>query len=139
MNSVVLVGRILYSLIFIMSGLMGHFGSLNETSQYAAMKGVPMPVIMTVITGIMIVVGGLSVMLGYKVKIGAALLVAFLIPTAFLMHNFWAIEDAMMAQIEMSQFMKNLSLTGGALIIMHFGSGPLSLEKDDESGKTEEA
>ena len=59
---------------------------------------------------------------------GAWLLVAFLLPVTFLMHPFWAEADSMMAQMHMAMFMKNIALIGGALLIAHFGSGPLSLD-----------
>ena len=128
MNYVPLIGRILYSLIFIMFGF-NHIFNISQMSQYAAMKGVPMPTVAVFVTGVMILLGGLSVALGYKSKVGALLLVVFLIPTTLMMHNFWAIEDPMQSQMEMIMFMKNLGLLGGALLIYYFGSGPLSLEK----------
>ena len=125
-----LVGRILYALIFILSGV-GHFAALEATSQYAGSAGVPMPEVAAIVSGIMILLGGLSIALGYKVKWGAILLVAFLIPAAFMMHNFWSIDDPMMAQTQMAMFMKNIALAGAALFMMYFGSGPFSLEKDE--------
>ncbi len=134
MAYVVLIGRILYSMIFIIFGLF-HFMNLQGMSQYAASQGVPAPTFMTIVTGIMLVVGGLSILLGYKPKIGAWLIFLFLVPTAFLMHNFWAISDPMQSQNQMAHFMKNLSMAGAALLIAYFGSGPLSLEKSAESGE----
>ncbi len=130
MKYVPLIGRILLSLIFVMSGF-NHIFNWSEMSQYAAMKGVPMPNVAVIITGIMILLGGLSVALGYKSKIGALLLVIFLIPTTLMMHNFWAIEDAMQSKIEMTMFLKNLGLMGGALLVYYFGSGPYRLEKQE--------
>ena len=134
MAYVVLIGRILYSMIFIIFGLF-HFMNLQGMSQYAASQGVPAPTFMTIVTGIMMVVGGLSILLGYKPKIGAWLIFLFLVPTAFLMHNFWAIPDPMQSQNQMAHFMKNLSMAGAALLIAYFGSGPMSLEKSAESGE----
>ncbi len=58
----------------------------------------------------------------------AWLLVLFLVPVTLAMHNFWAVHDPMMAQIQMAMFMKNVSILGGALLISQFGSGPLSLD-----------
>lgn len=129
MKYVPMIGRILFSLIFIMSGFK-HIFNVSQMAPYAAAKGVPMANVMVILTGIMILAGGLSVALGYKAKIGALLLVIFLIPTTFMMHNFWAVEDAMQSQIEMIMFMKNLGLLGGALLLYYFGTGPLSLEKE---------
>ena len=127
MKYIPLIGRILFSLIFISSGLT-HVFQLNQMSQYTASMGVPLPTVATLVTGIMILSGGLSILLGYKVKIGAILLVVFLIPTSFIAHAFWSIEDSMQSQMQMSMFMKNIAMTGGALMFYYFGSGPISLE-----------
>jgi putative oxidoreductase len=61
-------------------------------------------------------------------------LVAFLIPVTLMMHNFWAVKDAMMAQVQMAMFMKNLSMLGGALAFFYFGAGPVSLDARQKSG-----
>jgi len=131
MKYVPLIGRILFSLIFVSSGL-SHILKLSEMSQYTASMGVPLPTAATLVTGLIILIGGLSILLGYKVKIGAILLVVFLIPTSFIAHAFWGINDAMQAQMQMVMFMKNMAMTGGALIFYYFGTGPLSIEKQTE-------
>jgi putative oxidoreductase len=66
--------------------------------------------------------------LGYHAKIGAWLIVLFLVPVTLTMHNFWAVHDPMIAQIQMIMFMKNVSTPGGALLISEFGAGPFSLD-----------
>jgi putative oxidoreductase len=66
--------------------------------------------------------------LGYRAKIGAWLLVLFLVPVTLMMHNFWAVKDPMMARIQMAMFLKNVTMLGGALLISQFGAGPLSLD-----------
>lgn len=63
-----------------------------------------------------------------RVTIGAWLLVLFLAPVTFVMHDFWAVKDPMMAQMPQVMFLKNVSMLGGALFISHFGAGPLSLD-----------
>jgi putative oxidoreductase len=72
--------------------------------------------------------GGLSVLLGYKAKAGALLLVVFLVPVTLWMHRFWDVADAQMAQAQMINFMKNVAMTGAALYIAYFGAGPLSVD-----------
>lgn len=67
-------------------------------------------------------------LLGYKTRIGAWLLVLFLVPVTFSMHNFWAMTDPMMVQIQQAMFFKNVALIGAALLLAHFGAGPLSLD-----------
>ena len=73
-------------------------------------------------------VGGLSILLGYRAKIGAWLIVVFLLIVTPLMHNFWGLTHPMMAQVQMIMFLKNVSMLGGALLIAQFGAGPLSLD-----------
>ncbi|RMG27012.1 MAG: DoxX family protein [Methanobacteriota archaeon] len=131
MKYVPLIGRILFSLIFITSGF-GHIFNSGQMAGYAASMGVPMATAAVIITGIMILLGGFSILLGFKPKIGALLLVIFLIPTTFIMHAFWGIEDPMQSQMQMIMFMKNISMTGAALLIYYFGTGPLSLEKQGD-------
>lgn len=131
MDFVPLIGRILFSVIFIMNGL-NHFTSLGDMTAYAEAMGVPLPTLAVIITGIMMLLGGLSILLGYKAKIGAILLIVFLIPTAFIMHSFWAFDDPQRAQVEMAQFLKNIAMAGGALFFLYFGSGPKSIEKKEE-------
>lgn len=130
--SIVLAGRVLFSLIFLVAGLF-HF--THQDIAYAAATGVPMPGLLVPASGILAVAGGLSILLGYRAKLGAWLLVIFLVPVTLVMHNFWAVKDPMMAQMQMAMFMKNLSMLGGALLISQFGPGPLSLDARKESGR----
>ena len=126
MKYTLLLGRILFSLIFIMSSF-GHFG--EQSIGYAASKGVPMASILVPLSGIIELVGGLSILLGYKAKYSAYLIVLFLIPVTFMLHNFWTITDPMAQQMDMAAFMKNISMTGAALMIAYFGTGPLSIDR----------
>jgi putative oxidoreductase len=125
MRYVALAGRVLYSLIFIMASL-GHFS--KQEIGYAAQQGVPMAGLLVPASGLVSLAGGLSILLGYRIKIGAWLLVLFLVPVTIMMHNFWAVKDPMMAQMQMAMFLKNVSMLGAALLISHFGAGPLSLD-----------
>jgi putative oxidoreductase len=119
------VGRILFSLIFVLSGLH-HFTS--ETIGYAASAGVPMASFLVPLSGAIAVLGGLSILVGYKARWGALLLLVFLVPVTLMMHNFWAVSDPMMRNMQMAHFMKNLALMGAAILIFFFGSGPTSLD-----------
>jgi putative oxidoreductase len=121
----VLVGRVLYSLIFVMASL-GHFS--QGTINYAAAHGVPLAALAVPVSGILALLGGLSVAFGYKAKWGAALLALFLLPVTLMLHNFWAMQDPAIAQMHQIMFLKNVSMLGGALLIFNFGSGPLSLD-----------
>jgi putative oxidoreductase len=121
----VALGRLLYSLIFVVAGL-GHF--THQEIAYAAAQGVPIASFVVPVSGVMAIVGGLSILLGFHGKLGAWLLVLFLVPVTFAMHNFWAVKDPMMQQIQMAMFLKNLSMLGSALFFTQIGTGPLSLD-----------
>jgi len=125
MRFFVLAGRVLYAAIFVMMSL-GHFS--RPVIAWAASQGVPLASVTVPLSGLVALAGGLSVMLGFRARIGAALLVLFLVPVTVMMHAFWAVPDPMMAQIQMMMFMKNISMLGGALVIAYFGAGPLSLD-----------
>ena len=122
---VVFLGRLFFSLIFIMSGPR-HF--MSQTIAYGASKGVPMASLAIPFSGFLAVVGGLSILLGFRARIGAWLIVLFLLGVTPMMHNFWTVTDPMLYQIQFVMFMKNVSMLGGALLITQFGSGPWSLD-----------
>jgi putative oxidoreductase len=122
---VVVLGRFFYVLIFLMAG-SNHFS--RQTIAYAASQGVPLASIAVPLSGVLAIAGGLSILLGYRAKLGAWLIVLFLIPVTLMLHKFWAVQDPMMAQIQMILFMKNVAMLGGALLISQFGAGPFSLD-----------
>lgn len=117
MEYLFLLGRVLYGGFFLFAGF-GHFGGLANMAPYAASKGVPFPEFMVVVTGVMLVLGGLSILLGLKPHWGVALLVVFLVPTTFIMHNFWADTDPGMKQVNQIMFLKNTALLGAALMLL---------------------
>ena len=119
------IGRFLYSAIFLMT-VMGHFSA--GYIGYAAQAGVPVPGLLVPLSGVIAILGGLSITLGYKAKIGGWLIVLFLVPVTFKMHAFWAVADPMMHGIQLALFWKNISMLGAALLITHFGAGPISLD-----------
>ncbi len=124
-------GRLLYALIFV-TAFPGSFSP--ETIAYAAQQGVPMAGLLVPLSGLIALAGGLSVLSGYRARIGASLLILFLVPVTLMIHRFWAIEDPMMTRLEQVMFLKNLSMLGGALLIAHFGAGPLSLDARRKAG-----
>jgi putative oxidoreductase len=124
-RAVVLLGRVLFAAVFLSAG-PGHFS--KQTIAYAASHGVPFASIAVPLSGIIAVAGGLSILLGYRARLGAWLIVLFLVPVTLTMHNFWAVHDPMMAQMQFTMFMKNVSMLGGALLISQLGTGPLSLD-----------
>ncbi len=116
MDVIEIVARVCYSAIFILSGI-NHFTQLAGTTQYAESKKVPMAKTMVMLTGVIILVGGLCVLFNYQVQYAAPALIGFLLLTAFKMHNFWTVTDPMAKVGEMSMFMKNISLAGATYFI----------------------
>jgi putative oxidoreductase len=124
MSYVVVIGRIFYSAIFIVSGFR-HFS--QETITFAAKYGIPFAQAAVPLSGVIAIFGGVSILLGYYARVGAWLLILFLVPVTLMVHNFWAVPAAL-APEQQTQFMKNVSMLGAALLIAYFGSGPLSLD-----------
>lgn len=123
MDIVLIIGRILFALIFINSGLM-HFTKKSAMVGYAQYKKVPAAKIAVPLTGLMILAGGLYIALGIYADLGALLIASFCLISAFMMHNFWTIDDATAKQTETISFFKNLAIAGAALIIFVLvGSG----------------
>ena len=120
------MGRVLFSFIFILKSLE-HFSP--KMIDLATSMGVPAAPILVPASALLALLGGLSILLGYKAKIGAWLLVIFLLPTTFLMHNYWDAETSFAAMMHHYCFWKNLSMLGAALMISYTGSGPMSLKK----------
>ncbi len=119
------LARALFAAIFLLAG-PGHFKS--ATIAQAARMGVPFASLLVPASGVLSMVGGVSVLIGLRARVGAALLVAFLLPVTFAMHAFWSATDPQAAQIQMVMFLKNLALIGASMLIVHFGAGPFSLD-----------
>ncbi len=123
---IALLGRFFFSSLFILSAF-GHFKT--DTVHYAASHGVPFAELLVPLSGLMAFLGGSSILLGYKARYGALLIVLFLVPVTLMMHRFWDVADPAQAMMQQINFMKNLGLLGGALLIAYFGSGPLSAKQ----------
>jgi putative oxidoreductase len=119
------IGRVLFALIFI-TAAPGHFTS--ERIQHAAALGVPLANLLVPASGVLALVGGFSVALGYKARWGAWALVAFLLPVTLMMHGFWKLTDPIEIHVQQAMFAKNLSMLGAALLITQFGAGRLSFD-----------
>ena len=128
-TAVVVAGRVLFSLLFLTSSL-GHFS--RQTIAYAASQGVPLALIAVPISGVLALAGGLSILLGYRARLGAWLIALFLVPVTLMMHKFWTVGDPMMAQMQQIMFLKNMTMLGGALLISQFGAGPASFDSHRE-------
>lgn len=115
-----LLGRIFIAVIFLYSGSKKIF-NFESTVTYMASKNLPFTSLLLVMTIIVLLIGGLSVLLGFKTEIGAWLLIGFLIPTTLIFHGQFPEET--------NQFLKNLGLMGGLLMLVSFGAGKWSLDQ----------
>jgi putative oxidoreductase len=125
MKYIALVGRMLFSYIFITSGLH-HFS--QSSINYAASSGVPMAAVLVPISGALALIGGLCILLGLATRFGAWLIVLFLVPVTYFMHQFWNVADPQMQMMQQVNFVKNLALIGGALYIAYAGAGAISFD-----------
>lgn len=115
-----LVARVFLSAVFIRAGITKILNP-EGTQAYMAKFGVPGWLLIPTI--IVLLVGGLSVLLGYKARWGAALLIGFLIPATLIFHTDFS------QNLEVIQFFKNLALMGGLLLVVAYGAGSLSLDQ----------
>jgi putative oxidoreductase len=130
MEVVFLAGRILFGMLFLVSGLTVHLS--RQGVEYARAYGAPAPGLMVPLSGVAIAVGGASVILGVWADLGALILAAFAVSIAPIMHAYWKEEDPQMKATQQAQFMKNIALAGAALIIFYLynqlqGEADLSL------------
>lgn len=117
MDIVFLIGRIIVGLYYVSAGAR-HFTSLKMYAGYAASKGVPAPNIGVPVSGALLIVGGALLGLGFYPTIGAICILLFLLPTTFVMHNFWAVRDPQQKMNDMVNFTKNWALMGYTLMIL---------------------
>ncbi len=138
---VTVAARVLLALIFLMSALGNKIPKFSDVAGLMESQSVPAPQIMLVGAIAFLLLGSLSIIVGFKARIGAALLLIFLVLATYFFHDFWMWpQDAMwvlssnsdvkmpVAQIEMISFMKNLALMGAMLFIIANGAGPTSVD-----------
>lgn len=116
MEIIFLIGRILFGGYFLMSAY-NHFTGLKGMTGYAASKNVPMPKYAVIGTGVLLGLGGIGIVLGVFPQLAILLLILFLLPTTFMMHDFWN-ADGEARQGEMINFMKNIALVGALLMLL---------------------
>ncbi|MBL8343162.1 MAG: DoxX family protein [Rubrivivax sp.] len=123
---VYIVARVLLALMFILAGF-SKFGALAGTAGYIASKGLPLPSVLAFLTAALEVVAGIALAVGFKARWAALALAVFTLLATLLFHNYWAM-PADQQYMQQLMFMKNLSVTGGLLMVFAFGAGPLSID-----------
>jgi putative oxidoreductase len=125
---VAVLGRILLCTIFLLSAVGNKIPNFQAVAGIMAKEGVPAPQVMLAGAIAFLIAGSLSVILGYKARIGAALLLVFLVLATYYFHDFWTLSDPQAQQEQMIQFLKNLGLMGAMLLVIANGTGPMSLD-----------
>ena len=112
-----LIGRALFGLYFVYSGI-NHFAKYQGLKEYAAFKKIPATGFAVIITGLVLLGGGLSILSGYMIQTGLILLAIFLVVTAFTVHNYWTLDDENAKAGEMNQFLKNIVIASACLLLL---------------------
>ena len=125
-STTVLVGRILLGLIFVLSGF-AKISGFDGTAGYIASKGLPLPQLLAALTIVVELGGGLALMAGLYTRQAVLALAGFTLLAAVIFHNFWAVPQAEQ-MVQQINFMKNLAIAGGMLVLAAFGPGRLSVD-----------
>lgn len=126
-SAALFVGRFLLSFIFVTSGIMKITGFAG-TAEAMSNKGMPVAWFFLIGAIVFELAGGLSVIAGYWTRLGAMLLLIFLLPTTLIFHDFWTIDDPQQRMLESSAFFKNVAIFGGLLVLWGAGPGGFSLD-----------
>ncbi len=121
------LGRLLLCTIFFLSAVGHKIPHFSDVAKIMESAGMPAPQLLLAGAIVFLLAGSLSIIIGYKARIGAGLLLTFLVLASYYFHPFWKLQGQAQ-QEQMIQFMKNLSMMGAMLFVMANGSGPLSLD-----------
>jgi uncharacterized membrane protein YphA (DoxX/SURF4 family) len=115
--AIYLLGQIIFGAYFIYSGF-NHFKDEKSMTGYAKSKGIPSPRVAVLLGGAMLILGGLGFVFDFNLPQASLLLLVFLIPATFTMHQFWKVSDPMHRMGERINFTKNLALIGALLMML---------------------
>lgn len=117
MDTAFLIGRLIFGGYWLMAAV-NHFKNLAHMTDYAKAKGTPLPKLAVAGTGVLLLAGGLSMLLGLYAPMGISLLIVFLLGVSVQMHSFWKMDDAQLRQIDVINFTKNMALIGALLMFL---------------------
>jgi putative oxidoreductase len=128
-GAALLLGRLLLAAIFLWSGF-GKLTNLGGFVQSLAHQGVPAPEVLGVVGACVEFFGGLAVAVGFRARWAALLMVAFTIAATLIAHRFWEVQDAAARAGQQVNFMKNVAIVGGFLLLSARGAGPISVDRE---------
>ena len=120
--------RLMLSAIFLASAAGKKIPNFSEVAKVMAKVGIPQPELMLVGAIVFLLAGSVSLILGYRARIGATLILVFLVLATYYFHDFWNLSDPQAKEMQTIQFMKNLAIMGAMVFIIANGSGPMSLD-----------
>jgi putative oxidoreductase len=121
-----LAGRVLLSAIFLVSG----FAKITDPAGsigFMQSQGIPAAGILVYVAGLAELLGGLALASGFLTRVGAIGLILFMVPTTLIFHDFWTLTGEEQRH-QMVQFMKNLAIIGGLLMVIAYGAGRYSVD-----------
>ncbi|MBL6852095.1 MAG: DoxX family protein [Alphaproteobacteria bacterium] len=122
-----LVGRLILAWFFLSQAIY-YGGQWDATVQLMALKGVPVPPVLLMLSLIVIWLGSLSLILGFQTRHGAVLLFGFTVVVSAAMHNFWVIQDHMARAADYEIFARNMAIAGALLLLVGMGPGPVAID-----------
>lgn len=132
-----LLGRFLLAFMFIPAGF-GKLTNLEGTAGYIASGGLPAPMVLAALVGLLELLGGIALVIGFKVRWVGLALALFVLLASVLFHPYWSVapEQQMMVKL---LFMKNLSVAGGMFLVSALGAGPLSVDASRTGARLQRA
>ncbi|WP_437227939.1 DoxX family protein [Planctomicrobium sp. SH661] len=121
------LARVMLATIFFLSAVGNKIPNFKNIAAYMTSEGVPAAQVMLAGAIVFLLVGSLSLVFGFRARIGASLLLIFLVLATYYFHDFWTMTGQAREE-QMIQFMKNLSMMGGMLFVIANGSGKWSLD-----------
>ena len=117
MDYIFLLSRLILALYFLFNGI-NNLIKINVLVEYLKTKKIPQPKLMILISSLLLIIGGITILLGIYVEIGILALTLFFLPVTFIMHNFWKIQEPEIRMIETVNFMKNIVIWAGTLLLL---------------------
>lgn len=121
------LARIFFAAIFLMSGV-SKLTNMAGAATLMTSKGLPLVDLLLVLTIAIEIAAALAIAIGYRTRLAALLLFLWMVPVTLVFHAFWAVEAAQFAT-QRTQFLKNLAIMGGALMLVIHGAGAFSLDR----------
>lgn len=126
-NFCLLLGRLLMGSYFILPGLQ-KITNYQMMTDYMLAHSVPAPAFLLPVTIVIQIVLGLAIIIGFKGKLAAFILAGLTLVISIFMHDFWSMAEGVQRTHEMQNFIKNMAIMGGLLVVTNLGTGWLSLD-----------